>query len=98
MPTKNQDSLFLQEVASKAAALLRAIGNEHRLLVLCLLIEHGEMTAGVPNEYVALRHSAWSEKLDKNCEKGLVASRSGAQTLDSSINNPAVAKMVSSLI
>lgn len=29
---------FLQEGAGKAAALLKAIGNENRLLVLCLLI------------------------------------------------------------
>ena len=33
---------FLPSGAAQAAALLRAVGNENRLLVLCLLIEHGE--------------------------------------------------------
>ncbi len=97
MSTKNQDSLFLQEGASKAAALLRAIGNEHRLLVLCLLIEHGEMTVGALNEYVALSQSALSQHLAKMREEGLVTFRREAQTLHYRINNPAVAKVVTTL-
>ena len=43
MPSTNQDTLFHQEGAAKAAAMLRVLSNEHRLLVLCLLIEHGEL-------------------------------------------------------
>src|SRR3546814_8269371 len=86
MPTKNQDNLFLQEGASKASALLRAIGNEHRLLVLCLLIEHGEMTVGAVNEYVALSQSALSQPLAKMGEEGLVTFRREAQTLHYRIN------------
>lgn len=97
MTRKNQDSLFLQEGALKAAALLRAIGNEHRLLVLCLLIKHGEMTVGAINEHVALSQSALSQHLAKMREEGLVAFRREAQTLHYRIENPAVAKIVASL-
>lgn len=97
MSTKNQDSLFLQEGASKAAVLLRAIGNEHRLLVLCLLIEHGEMTVGGLNEYVALSQSALSQHLAKMREEGLVTFRREAQTLHYRIEEPAVVKIVTAL-
>lgn len=97
MPIKDQDNHFLQEGASKATALLRAIGNEHRLLVLCLLIEHGEMTVGALNEYVTLSQSALSQHLTKMRAEGLVAFRREAQTLHYHIKNPAVAKIVSTL-
>ncbi|HBO80500.1 MAG TPA: transcriptional regulator, partial [Cupriavidus sp.] len=43
MMVDKKDQSFLQDGAAKAAAMLRAVGNEHRLLVLCLLIEHGEI-------------------------------------------------------
>jgi DNA-binding transcriptional ArsR family regulator len=97
MTTKHQDPLFLQEGASKAVALLRAIGNEHRLLVLCLLIEHGEMTVGTLNEYVALSQSALSQHLAKMREEGLVAYRREAQSVHYRIQNPNVAKIVTTL-
>ena len=53
MALSKKDQRFIQEGAAKAAAMLRAIGNEHRMLVLCLLIEHGELTVGALLEHVA---------------------------------------------
>lgn len=97
MTTNNQDHLFLQEGAAKAAALLRAVGNEHRLVMLCLLIEHGEMPVGVLNEYIGLSQSALSQHLAKMREEGLVAFRREAQTLYYRIDNPDVAKVVATL-
>lgn len=97
MPKKNQDSQFLEEGASNAAALLRAIGNKHRLLVLCLLIEHDEMTVGTLNEYVSLSQSALSQHLAKMREEGLVTFRREAQTLHYRIENPAVSKIITTL-
>lgn len=87
----------MQEGASKAAALLRAVGNEHRLLMLCLLIEHGEMSVGVLNEYVDLSQSALSQHLAKMREEGLVTFRREAQTLHYRIDNPDVARLVTTL-
>ena len=71
----------LQAAASQAAAMLRAVGNEHRLLALCLLIEYGEMTVGELNEYLPLSQSALSQHLAVLREDGLVTTRREAQTI-----------------
>ncbi|MFP5474745.1 MAG: transcriptional regulator, partial [Gammaproteobacteria bacterium] len=42
----NPEHALLQEGAQQAAAFLRALGNESRLLVLCLLGKHGELSVG----------------------------------------------------
>lgn len=69
----------MQDGAANAAAMLRAVGNEHRLLILCLLIEHGEMTVGALLEDVALSQSALSQHLARMREDGLVAYRRESQ-------------------
>ena len=83
--------------AQNAAAMLRAVGNEHRLLILCLLIEHGEMTVGALLEDVALSQSALSQHLARMREDGLVAYRRESQTLHYRIENPDVAKLIATL-
>lgn len=93
--TANQQ--FMQQGAAQAAALLRAVGNEHRLLVLCLLMEHGEMPVGALLEQVALSQSALSQHLARMREEGLVAYRRESQTLYYRIENPAVEKLVAAL-
>jgi DNA-binding transcriptional ArsR family regulator len=97
MAASKKDSLFLQDGAAKAAAMLRAVGNEHRLLVLCMLIEHGEMTVGALHERGVLSQSALSQHLAKMREEGLVTFRREAQTLHYRIDNPDVAKLISTL-
>ncbi|MCD0497235.1 transcriptional regulator [Stenotrophomonas sp. MH181796] len=92
-----KDKQFLQQGAAQAAAMLRTVGNEHRLLVLCLLIEHGEMTVGTLHEYVPLSQSALSQHLAKMREEGLVAFRREAQTLHYRIENPDVATLIATL-
>ena len=97
MAVNAKDLLFLEQGARKAAALLRAVGNEHRLLVLCLLIEHKEMTVGALNDQIALSQSALSQHLAKMRAEGLVAFRREAQTLYYRIGNPDVEKLVATL-
>ncbi|HBP0979041.1 metalloregulator ArsR/SmtB family transcription factor [Comamonas sp. Y6] len=97
MTLSQKDQSFLQEGAAKAAAMLRAVGNEHRLLILCLLIEQKEMTVGALNEYVALSQSALSQHLAKMREEGLVAYRRESQTLHYRIENPDVSKLIATL-
>jgi len=87
----------MQEGASKAAALLRAVGNERRLLVLCLLIEHGELAVGQLLEQVDLSPSALSQHLTRMRAEGLIDYRRQAQTLYYRIANPAVAELVATL-
>lgn len=97
MPPDNPDQVFLQQSAARAAALLRSIGNEHRLLVLCLLIEQGEMAVSALNDYVPLSQSALSQHLARMREDGLVAYRREAQTLYYRLDNPEVIKLVATL-
>lgn len=97
MTLSKSNQRFIQEGAAQAAAMLRAIGNEQRMLVLCLLIEHGELTVGAMLEHVALSQSALSQHLTKMREEGLIAFRREAQTLHYRIENPAVEKLMTTL-
>jgi DNA-binding transcriptional ArsR family regulator len=97
MALSKKDQLFLQQGAARAAAMLRAVGNEHRLLLLCLLIEHGEMTVGTLHEHVALSQSALSQHLAKMRQEGLVTFRRASQTLYYRIDNSDVAKLIATL-
>ncbi|PZU37120.1 MAG: transcriptional regulator [Acidovorax sp.] len=86
-----------EQGAARAAALLRAVGNEHRLLVLCLLIEQGEASVGTLLEQVRLSQSALSQHLARMRDEGLVTFRRDAQTLYYRIADPAAEKLVAAL-
>ena len=91
------DLEFMQQGAARAAALLRAVGNEHRLLVLCLLIEQGEASVGTLLEQVRLSQSALSQHLARMRDEGLVTFRRDAHTLYYRIADPAAEKLVAAL-
>jgi len=97
MTSNKQDRLFLRHGAAKATALLRAVGNEHRLQVLCVLIAHGELSVSELLEYVELSQSALSQHLSRMRKEGLVAFRREAQTLHYRIDNPDAEKLVAVL-
>ncbi|MFJ5453245.1 ArsR/SmtB family transcription factor [Pectobacterium jejuense] len=97
MELSNSDREFMQDGAAKAATMLRAIGNENRLLVLCLLIEHGEMSVGTLLEHIPLSQSALSQHLAKMREEGLISYRRESQTLYYRIENQDVEKIVATL-
>ncbi len=87
----------LQASAAQAAALLQAVGNPNRLLVLCLLMAQGEMSVGALNELVPLSPSALSQHLARMRDEGLVTYRREAQTLYYRIEDPNVAKLIGTL-
>ncbi|PRB80574.1 helix-turn-helix transcriptional regulator [Pseudomonas sp. MYb185] len=97
MSLSGKDAEFFAEGAARAAALLRAVGNEHRLLVLCLLVSQGEMTVGELLERVTLSQSALSQHLAKMREEGLVTYRREAQTLHYRIADPNVERLLATL-
>ncbi|AWB68546.1 transcriptional regulator [Saccharobesus litoralis] len=68
------------EKASQAAALLKALSNEHRLMVLCLLLTQ-EMSVGQINEHIELSQSALSQHLAWLRNEGLVKTRKESQTV-----------------
>ncbi|GAB3748640.1 metalloregulator ArsR/SmtB family transcription factor [Lysobacter olei] len=66
--------------AGDAARLLKALGNENRLMLLCLLVE-GERSVGELNSRLALSQPALSQHLAVLREDGLVNTRREAQTI-----------------
>ena len=71
----------LAKQAGDAAQLLKLLGNEKRLLILCFLAARGEMTVGELVGAVKLSQSALSQHLARLRADGLVAFRRTSQTL-----------------
>lgn len=97
MIQRKSDIELLQESADQAAALLQAVGNPKRLVILCLLIQQGEMSVGALNEMVTLSPSALSQHLARMRQEGLISYRREAQTLYYRIEDPNVAKLIGTL-
>ncbi len=70
----------MQLHAAEAAGLMKALGNESRLMVLCTLAE-GERSVSQLNETIPLSQSALSQQLAKLREQGLVETRRVSQTI-----------------
>lgn len=71
----------LESKAAEAAALLKLLANENRLLILCRLALKGEMAVNDLAEVVGLSQSALSQHLARMREEGLVATRREAQAV-----------------
>lgn len=97
MSFSEKDQRFIQEGAAQAAAFLRTVGNEHRLLILCLLLENQELAVGELLKYVDLSQSALSQHLAKMREEGLVVHRRESQMLYYRICDPNVEKLICTL-
>ena len=89
------DALAAQ--AAAAARMLKLIGNERRLLILCFLVAHGEMRAGELVSVVGLSQSALSQHLARLRADGLIAFRRQSQTLHYRISDPRAARILKSL-
>lgn len=84
----------LEEKAAEAAALLKLLANETRLLILCRLAAEREMSVGRIADAVALGQSALSQHLARMREEGLVATRREAQTVYYRIADKNVARVL----
>jgi ArsR family transcriptional regulator len=84
------------ERAGEAAALLKALSHEARLMVLCQLVD-GEMSAGALQRDSGLSQSALSQHLAKLREEGLVQTRREAQTIYYSVADPRVGQILQTL-
>jgi DNA-binding transcriptional ArsR family regulator len=70
----------MQLHASDAAGLMKALGNESRLMILCTLAT-GERSVSELNEVVPLSQSALSQQLARLRQQGLVETRRESQTI-----------------
>ena len=74
------DPAAMRAHASEAAQLLKALGNEKRLMILCLLAE-GERSVGELNALLELSQSALSQHLAILRDERLVLTRREAQSV-----------------
>ncbi len=86
----------MQAHAREAANLLKAMANEHRLLIMCTLMD-GELCVGELNAKVPLSQSALSQHLASLREAGLVRTRKEAQTVYYSVNGSAASQIIAVL-
>jgi DNA-binding transcriptional ArsR family regulator len=70
----------VREHAAEAAAFLKALANDQRLLILCALLD-GALSVGDINERVPLSQSALSQHLCVMREAGLVTTTRKSQTI-----------------
>ena len=76
-----------------AASMLKALSNEKRLKILCILND-GEQSVGALEDLVGLSQSALSQHLARLRRDGLVNTRRDAQTIYYSRNEEKCAKIM----
>ena len=83
--------------AEQAVALLKAVANDSRLLVLCHLAVEGELSVSQLQERVGLGQSALSQHLAKLRDESLVATRKEAQTVFYRVCDPKADRLLNVL-
>lgn len=86
----------LQENARRASALLKAMSNEHRLMVLCQL-SNCEKSVGELERLIGLSQSALSQHLARLRRDGLVKTRRSAQTIYYSLKGEEATRVIETL-
>ncbi|MBD9448312.1 MULTISPECIES: metalloregulator ArsR/SmtB family transcription factor [unclassified Rhizobium] len=90
------DTIDLTANANIAAALLSAMANPKRLLILCNLVK-GEIPVGALAQEVGLSQSALSQHLSKLRAQKLVKTRRDAQTIYYSSSSEPVLRILEAL-
>lgn len=82
--------------ARRASALLKAMGNTHRLMILCRLAE-GEKCVGELERVIGLSQSALSQHLARLRRDDVVVTRRVAQTIYYSLAGPEARAIIATL-
>ena len=86
----------LQDSARRASALLKAMSNEHRLMILCQL-QGGEKSVGELERIIGLSQSALSQHLARLRRDSLVQTRRQAQTIYYSLSGNEAGAVINTL-
>ena len=86
----------MEVAADHASALLKALANRHRLLILCQLVD-GERSVGDLAGFLKARDSNVSQHLALLRKDGLVRARRDAQTIYYSIASGPAQKVLETL-
>ncbi len=87
----------LEQSAERVSAILKAIGNDKRILLLCKIVEHGEVTAGSLVGIAGLSQSAMSQHLGKLRDEGVITYRREGQTLWYRLADPHIKELIITL-
>lgn len=82
--------------AAAAASLLKSLGNENRLMILCALMDE-EMSVGQINELIPISQSALSQHLNYLREAKLVETRRASQNIYYQLKGDATIKVIAVL-
>ena len=74
------DPDLMRDAADEASELLKALSNQHRLLILCCLID-GEKSVGQLAEYLGIRDSTASQHLALLRRDRIIVGRRDGQTI-----------------
>ena len=92
-----RDLASFERQAGAVAALLKSLANQRRLMVMCQLVENGEMRVTDLAAAVGLSQSALSQHLAVLRDQALVAFRRDSQVLWYSIADPRVERLLGTL-
>jgi DNA-binding transcriptional ArsR family regulator len=90
------DLELIQGNAKRASTLLKAMSNQHRLLILCQLVP-GEKCVGELEKIVGLSQSALSQHLARLRRDDLVSTRREAQTIHYSLAGEEASAVIETL-
>lgn len=80
------DIKTVEKNVESAAKILKALSNERRLLIVCVL-HKGEKSVGALEEIIGLSQSALSQHLARLRRDGIVKTRRDAQTIYYSLDS-----------
>ncbi len=83
--------------AADAAAFLRELANEKRLMILCFLMEHHELSVQALADEVGLGQSALSQHLARLRERGMVRMRREGSTIYYAVADKSVGRVLKTL-
>jgi len=86
----------IQANAQRASILLKAMSNQHRLLILCQLVP-GEKCVSELEKIVGLSQSALSQHLARLRRDGLVSTRREAQTIFYSLSGEEASAVIETI-
>lgn len=91
------DIAGIDERATAAVSLLKAIANESRLIIISVLNNQGEKSVGELEHIVGLSQSALSQHLARLRKDGIVKTRRDAQTIYYSLGDDQVKEVLTCL-
>jgi ArsR family transcriptional regulator, virulence genes transcriptional regulator len=83
--------------AAQAAGLMKAMGNEKRLMILCKLVECGEMSVIPMAKAVGLSQSAVSQHLARMRKESLIDFRRDGATIHYFIADKKIGRVLKTL-